>query len=224
MKNKNDKIRFIADAGVLLALILIFMLVPMNTGLFSIAVIALMAVIVGTQFDGLIMGLFLGLAFGLASLIASFTTAAGSLTAPLFHNPLISIFPRMVIPLTTYFSYVGMRKAFKLIYSKKSSFNESRANHLSITISSLISAIVGVTTNTALVMAMIFIFKGGSSLGDTVIGKDFLIGALSVNYPIELSVCLVAVPAVVFALKAAFHKKVDVLSPKILHPLDSDSH
>lgn len=209
-KNNKEKIRKITTAGVLLALILVFLLVPMNfTGIVDLAVVAIIAVLLACQYEGFVMGIFCGLTFGLASLISSFTTGSGALLAPAFHNPLISILPRLIVPITTYFSYIGMRKLFKTAYSKKKDFNEKHANRISVLTSSLVSSIVGVTTNTALVMSMLYAFHAGDTFGNTVIGTALLISVLSVNFPIELAVCAVATPSIVLALKVAFHKTND---------------
>ena len=213
-KNNKEKIRKITTAGVLLALILVFLLVPMNfTGIVDLAVVAIIAVLLACQYEGFVMGIFCGLTFGLASLISSFTTGSGALLAPAFHNPLISILPRLIVPITTYFSYIGMRKLFKTAYSKKKSnkknFNEKHANRISVLTSSLVSSVVGVTTNTALVMSMLYAFHAGDTFGNTVIGTALLISVLSVNFPIELAVCAVATPSIVLALKVAFHKTND---------------
>lgn len=209
-KDGKEKIRIITTAGVLLALILVFLLVPMNfTGIVDVAVVAIIAVLLACQYEGIVMGLFCGLAFGLASLIASFTTGAGALLAPAFHNPLISVFPRLVVPITCYFSYVGMRKLFKTAYSKKTDYNEKHANRLAVWVSSLVASVVGVVTNTALVMSMLYAFHAGQTFGNTVIGAALLTAILSINFPIELAICAVVTPSVVVALKTAFHKTND---------------
>lgn len=212
MRNKqSEKTKKIAVAGVLLALILIFLLVPINlSGLVDIAVVALIAVLIACQFDGLWMGLFCGVAFGVTSLIASYTTGAGALLAPAFQNPLISIFPRLIIPITTYFSYIGMRKLFLLIYgAKKKEFDENKANHLSVYVSSLVSSIVGVLTNTALVMGMLFAFHAGDMFGETEIGLPLLITILSVNFPIELAICAVVTPSILIGIRLALQITTD---------------
>ncbi len=205
-KNVKDKVAFIATAGILLALILVFMLIPMSVfGVVNLAVVAIIAVIIACQHVGIWMGLFMGLAFGIASLISSYTTGAGELLAVAFQNPLISVVPRVIVPITCYFSYVGMRKLFNIAYAKKKKqFDEKKANHMSIVVSSTISAIVAVTTNTALVMSLVFAFHGGETIKGTVIGLPILITTLSVNYPIELGISAVACPSILVGLKHAF--------------------
>lgn len=220
-KNGRSKIQRLAIAGVLLALILVFLLVPMpSLSGVSLAIIPLIAVVIACQFDGLMMGLFCGLSFGLASLIASFTTGAGSLLAFAFHNPLISVFPRVMIPITCYFSYVGMRKLVKLICSKWKKSNDKVANHFSIIISSGVSAGVAVLTNTALVMTMIYAFHAGAAIGNNTIGVSFLWGITVANAPFEFAVSILGTPAILVALKAAFHQFNDKYSIKISKPLD----
>ena len=198
------KIRDLAVAGVLLALILVFLLVPVYIGPLSLAVVAILAVIVACEFEGLKMGLFTGIAFGVTSLIASFTIGAGSPTAVIFHNPLVSIFPRAIIPLTCYFSYRGMRKAFKRHYAKRSGFNVKAANRLSLSVSAVVGAVVGVVTNTALVMGMMFAFNAGKTFGNTTIGTGLLVLTLSTNFPLELGVCAAVAAPLILALTATF--------------------
>lgn len=209
-KNVRNKIQRLAMAGVLLALILVFLLVPIpSISGVSYAVIAIIAVIIACQFDGFFMGLFCGFAFGLASLIGSFTTGAGSVLAFAFHNPLISILPRVLIGVTCYFSYVGLRKFFMFLYSHRKKYNEKVANHLSIIVSSGVSSAIAVITNTALVMTMIYVFHAGDALGDNTIGTALLWGIVVTNAPLELAVCVPVSTAVLVALKATFHKTRD---------------
>lgn len=217
MKKKNGKrkVQRLAIAGVLLALILVFLLVPIpSISGVSLAVIPLIAVVIACQFDGILMGLFCGLAFGLASLIGSYTTGAGSLLAFAFHNPLISVFPRIMIPITCYFSYVGMRKFFKFLYSHRKKYNEKVANHFAMIISSGVSSGVAVLTNTALVMSLIYAFHVGAAVGNDTIGLSFLWGIIVINAPFEFAVCILGAPAILIALKSAFHQLNDKYSIK----------
>jgi|GEM_PF-272085 uncharacterized membrane protein len=215
MKRKNsERVRQIAVAGVLLALILIFLLVPLAIGPLSLAVVAVLAVIIACEFEGLGMGLFAGLAFGVTSLIASFTTGAGSPTAVIFHNPLVSILPRVIIPLTCYFSYKGIRLAFKRSYDKKENYDPKAVNRLSISVASIVGAVVATVTNTALVMGMLFAFNAGKTFGNVYIGTAMLVSTLSVNFPIELGVCAAVSAPLMLALHATFHSfDKDGLSP-----------
>ena len=203
-RSSYEYVRKIAVACVLLALILIFLLVPVYIGPLSLAVVAVLAVIVACEFEGLSMGLFTGLAFGVTSLIASYTTGSGSPTAPIFHNPLVSIFPRLLIPVACYFAYRGMRTLFKKIFERKGDFDPKKANHLSLTVSSVVGAITAVVTNTTFVMGMMFAFNAGKTFGNVYIGSAMLIATLSGNFLIELAVCAAVAAPLALALHAAF--------------------
>ena len=80
-----------------LALIVIFSLMPINLGAASLALTLLPVLVIAlTQdFKTAVLG---GLIMGVTSLIGAFTIGAGSLTAPLFRNPLVSVIPRMCVP------------------------------------------------------------------------------------------------------------------------------
>lgn len=80
-----------------LALIVIFSLMPINLGAASLALTLLPVLVIAlTQdFKTAVLG---GLIMGVTSLIGAFTVGAGSLTAPLFRNPLVSVLPRMCVP------------------------------------------------------------------------------------------------------------------------------
>ena len=108
-KTVKIKTRDIAIAAIFLSLILIFVLVPIQTPLgVSMAFVPLIAVILAADVQGFGMGLFAGTAFGVASLINAFLHP--SLLAPMFYNPMVSIVPRMIIPVTTYFSFKLIKK------------------------------------------------------------------------------------------------------------------
>ena len=114
--NKGIKIktRDIAIAAIFLSLILIFVLVPMPTPLgVSMAFVPLIAVILAADVQGFGMGLFAGTAFGVASLCNAFLHP--SLLSPIFYNPLVSIVPRMIIPVTAYYSFKLMKKLLVLM-------------------------------------------------------------------------------------------------------------
>ena len=80
-----------------LALIVIFSLMPINLGAASLALTLLPVLVIAlTQdFKTAVLG---GLIMGVTSLIGAFTVGAGSLTAPLFRNPLVSVIPRICVP------------------------------------------------------------------------------------------------------------------------------
>ncbi len=185
------KTRDIAIAAIYLSLILIFVLVPMPNPLgVSMAFIPLVAVILAADVQGLGMGLFAGTAFGIASLVNAFLHP--TLMAPMFYNPLVSILPRMVIPVTAYFSF----KLVKKLLSK-------RSEDASTFVASTVSSVVAVVTNTSLVLAMMAAFNFGKTFGSTVINAAFFGGLLGVNFVFEIAICAFVAPIVATGLRIA---------------------
>ena len=191
--NKGIKIktRDIAIAAIFLSLILIFVLVPMPTPLgVSMAFVPLIAVILAADVQGFGMGLFAGTAFGVASLCNAFLHP--SLLAPIFYNPLVSIVPRMVIPITAYFSFKLMKKLLK-----------KRSEDTSTYIASTVSSVVAVITNTSLVLSMMAAFNFGKTFEGTVINAAFFGGLLGVNFVFEIAICAFVAPIVTTGLRIA---------------------
>ena len=191
MKAIKIKTRDIAIAAIFLSLILIFVLVPMPTPLgVSMAFIPLIAVILAADVEGFGMGLFAGVSFGVASLINAFLHP--TLMAPMFYNPMVSIVPRAIIPITTYFSF----RLFKKLLRKRS---EDASTYIACTVSS----VVGVVTNTALVLSMMAAFNFGKVFGETTINAAFFGGLLGVNFLFEVAICAFVAPIVTTGLRIA---------------------
>ncbi len=191
--NKGTKIktRDIAIAAIFLSLILIFVLVPMPTPLgVSMAFVPLIAVILAADVQGFGMGLFAGTAFGVASLCNAFLHP--SLLAPIFYNPMVSIVPRMVIPVTAYFSFKLVKKLLK-----------KRSEDTSTYIASTVSSVVAVVTNTSLVLSMMAAFNFGKTFESTTINAAFFGGLLGVNFVFEIAICAFAAPIITTGLRIA---------------------
>ena len=191
--NKGIKIktRDIAIAAIFLSLILIFVLVPMPTPLgVSMAFVPLIAVILAADVQGFGMGLFAGTAFGVASLCNAFLHP--SLLSPIFYNPLVSIVPRMIIPVTAYYSFKLMKKLLK-----------KRSEDTSTYVASTVSSIVAVVTNTTLVLLMMAAFNFGKTFEGTVINAAFFGGLLGVNFVFEVAICAFVAPIVTTGLRIA---------------------
>ncbi len=84
-------------------------------------------VIVGAVMEGWLVGAIIGLLFGLSSFALA--------TIPLFKNPLVAILPRVIIGITTYFSYAVFRKSNEFV-------------------ALVVAAVVGTLTNTILVLGL----------------------------------------------------------------------
>ena len=185
------KTRDIALAAIYLSLILIFVLVPMPNPLgVSMAFIPLVAVILASTVHGLGMGLFAGVSFGIASLINAFINP--TLMAPMFYNPLVSIVPRAIIPVTTYFAFKGLKQLLK-----------KRSDDASTFVASTVASVVAVCTNTALVLSMMAAFNFGKTFGDKTINAAFFGGLLGLNFLIEVVFCALIAPVIATALRIA---------------------
>ena len=108
----NTKLRKISTAGVLSALIILLGLT--NLGMIpcspTVSVTLLhVPVIVGTIIEGPIVGLVTAFVFGLYSLIRAAISPAGALD-PFFVNPLVSVLPRLLIAVVTWFVYSSLSK------------------------------------------------------------------------------------------------------------------
>ena len=161
----------------------------MPSGL-SLAVVPLIAVILAADVCGLGMGLFAGTAFGIASLVNAFLHP--TLLAPMLHNPLVSVLPRMIIPVTTYFAFRLMKKLLR-----------KRTDEAGTYVAATVSAALGVVTNTGLVLAMMAAFNFGKTFGSTTINAAFFGGLLGLNFLFEISICSLLAPIITTGLRIA---------------------
>lgn len=196
IKGIKIKTSDIATAGVFLAFILIFVLVPFEslTGV-SLAFIPLIAVILAATVKGFGMGLFTGVAFGLASLLASYIHPTW--TAPMFHNPVVSVIPRAIIPITVYFTFRLVKWFFR-----------NKRDDVGTGVASTVATIVGVCTNTLLVLGMWAAFYFGHDFIDQegiahTINGALLVGVLTSNFIMELIICTVLCPIICTSLRIA---------------------
>lgn len=67
-------------------------------------------VIIAAILEGPVVGGFVGLIFGLSSMYTAATIFAGLPTAFVFLNPLVSVFPRILIGIAAHYAYAGMNK------------------------------------------------------------------------------------------------------------------
>lgn len=93
-------------------------------------------VIIGAMLEGPIVGVSVGLIFGIFSVIQSITTPTP--VSFVFMNPLVSVLPRILIGVTTYYTYKMMKTNIK-------------------TINMVAAAAIGSLTNTIGVLGMIFL-------------------------------------------------------------------
>lgn len=95
-------------------------------------------VIIGAIVEGPVVGATIGLIFGLTSLWNAVTQPV--LLSPLFINPLVSVLPRILIGIISYYVYQGIYKISKKVY-----------------LSGFIAGLIGSLANTVGVLGMIYV-------------------------------------------------------------------
>ena len=128
---------------------------PLGTisfGMISITV-AHIPILIATMMFGLKQGLVLSLIFGSLSMWIAITAPMGIID-PLFQNPLISILPRLLIPVATHFTFVGLKN----LNSKISESNNIFKKFTSETGRATIAAVIGNLANTFFVYLAIYLF------------------------------------------------------------------
>ena len=142
-------------------------------------------VIIGAILEGPLVGGVIGFFFGMFSLIQNYT-APSSIFSPAFQNPIVSVLPRILIGITSYYAY-------KFTFGK----NE--------TVKVGVGAAVGTITNTLVVLTLIYLIypnlaflkpgAGSSSAAKIIYGIAFTNGV-----PEVIVGTLITIP-VVIALK-----------------------
>lgn len=137
-------------------------------------------VIIGAVLEGPIVGVLVGLIFGLFSIFQNITNP--NLLSFAFINPLVSVLPRILIGLTSYYSYK--------IFSKKN-------NTLGISI----AAATGTITNTVGVLTMIYLlyaarFAEVRGISVNIAAKTIYGIALTNGVPEVIIAVIVTVPIV----------------------------
>ena len=123
---KNDfgkfalkKSKRIAILALLLALTVILSVISIRVSSATLA-LTLLPVLVLALTQDFLTGLLGGLVMGVTSLVMAFTVGAGSPTAPIFQNPLVSILPRLFVPVVAFSVMKGLSALAKRIRRKRS--------------------------------------------------------------------------------------------------------
>lgn len=183
--------------GMLAALIVVLMVT--GIGLIRIGPLVeitflCLPVLIGVMAEGLGVGLILGFAFGLISFIQAFSSPV--LLAPYFMNPLVSVLPRILIPVVTW-----------LVLRALSKFSAQGAGRRAV--SRGIAAFAGSLTNTVGVLGMVFLLV---KLGVVVEGLDpnavgaLLLGSAVANGLPEAAAMMIVAPPILAALDRSIYK------------------
>ena len=120
-------------------------MIPMPAPLPSITLVHI-PVIIAVLLEGPVVGVSIGFVFGISSLIRSWGSGMVGLTL-FFRNPIISVIPRMLIPLAVWGVYQLLSKAL-------------RKTNAADKIVSAIAAAMGAVTNTVLCLGLIVLLYG----------------------------------------------------------------
>lgn len=196
MKNKFDTI-LITKIATVVAIILLLGLTPIgyiNIGALQITTVHIVVIIVALVL-GMREGLIAGLTFGITSIIAGLMTPG--IFTPIFLNPLVSIVPRILLPLIAYF-------LFALVYRM---LRHRMANRMALMIAAVFSSIIATLLHTVLVIAGIWLFRWMSGgLTDEML-LPIIVTLLSVNMPLEILFASVASGLIVPTLYPWLHKE-----------------
>ncbi|MCR4661861.1 MAG: ECF transporter S component [Clostridia bacterium] len=188
--------QIISINALLCAIILLFVLVPISIGPFSLAVIPIIAVLISAETMGLLNGILTGLFFGFVSFINQFIHP-GIFAQMLIENPLVTFFPRIMIGVIVYL----VIKVFDLIKTKIKTNNKAILTTYDV-IKYVFASIFGVATNTAGFLGFLYLFYHGATLkGGAILDGPFIWAIVLSNSLIELGVCGALTPALVMAVK-----------------------
>lgn len=123
------KSKRIAILALLLALTVILSVIPIRVSSATLA-LTLLPVLVLALTQDFLTGLLGGLVMGVTSLVMAFTVGAGSPTAPIFQNPLVSILPRLFVPVVAFSVMKGLSALAKRIRRKRSHEGLEAAEHV----------------------------------------------------------------------------------------------
>ncbi len=193
------KTRTIALNAIMTVLVVIFSFIPVHIGPIKLAVLLLLPVIIVSQIEGIGTAIYIGFVTGLMSCILAIARPV-SPVAIIFRNPMISIFPRIMIGVLV-FSVSKLIDKIILqlkVGSKMVRFLEKYAQ-------SFIVSAVGVVTNTGFVLLMIWTFYANKTVSDVIIGKEFMMGLISINFFIEILLVSIITPPIVYAIRRYLH-------------------
>lgn len=194
--NIRKETRNLVVTGLMLSLTLILTFTPL--GFIQVPPISItimhLPVIVAGIIAGPVSGLIVGLGMGLASMFRALTSA--NIADKLFVNPLISVFPRIFIGITAYYSYTFVRTI--LLKFKQSDLLRGG-------LAATVGALVGTLTNTVLVLSMIYIFLYSKDTGLF----DFIMAVVSVNIALEAVAAVVVCVPIVIVIERQMRGKYD---------------
>ncbi|WP_085833060.1 ECF transporter S component [Clostridium merdae] len=181
--------------GMMIALTVILLNTPL--GVITLPMIRItiahMPILITAILFGLTEGLIVGFAFGACTLFIALTSPV-SILDPFFVNPLVSILPRVLIPVTTYYCYQGLQKLLPAFRGKD-------------TLSVTVSLAIGNLTNTFGVYAMLYLLYAAQILEKTgTPALHLILGLISTSTVIKcVGIMLIGTPLILALQKAMKH-------------------
>lgn len=202
MNRTNRKsVTALTTTALLTALMLVLSFTPLGfipLGAVSITIVHL-PVLIGLMAQGLPTGILLGALFGLISLVKSLTPTG--LLDPFFIDPLISVLPRLLIPLAAYGAYRGVHMLLR---------GRQGAQHAAVAVGALAGSLV----NTCGVLGMLFLRYGeriaqAMGIEQGAVG-GVLLGVAATNGIPEAIASMVLTPVIVLAVVKATRRSVHI--------------
>ena len=190
--NSSLSVREMTVTGMMMALTIVMLVSPIGTITLPMIRITIshVPILLTAILFGLRPGFLVALAFGVTSLLIALT-APVSVLDPLFVNPLVSILPRILIPVTTYYVYHGLSK---ITSGRKG--GDTAAVAVSLALGNLTNTF-GVYTMLYLVYAREILEKTGTP------AITMILGLMSTSTAIKCTAIVLVGTPVVLALKKA---------------------
>ncbi|HOQ16510.1 MAG TPA: ECF transporter S component [Defluviitaleaceae bacterium] len=206
---KTSSTKKLVIAGMLVAISIILDTTPFGTIRLPIisATISHIPTIIGAILCGPVVGAVVGLSFGVTSMIRNLTQPTSVLAFAL-KNPLVSVLPRALVGIVSYYIYAGLKKV-KPEKNKEEKVKRKKIIFEDIPI--VVAAAIGSLTNTIGVLGMMYILYAEEIVAKFAeIGKSgtiygILLGIASANGIPEAIVSVILTFAVVKSLKRIYN-------------------
>lgn len=162
-------------------------------------------VIIGAIIEGPIAGAFIGFIFGATSLIRAITGPTA--TNFIFMNPMISILPRILIGIVSYYTYILLSKGINQLLQR----NEGNDNKKLKAIPATLTGVIGTLVNTGGVLGMTYIlyaqrfaeaYISANPQAGTLNPAYIIFGIVGANAIAEAILAAIIVGSVITVLKA----------------------
>lgn len=193
--NVSERTRKVVVTAMMIAIMEILSFTPL--GMLIIppisATTAHVPVIIAALLEGPVSGVCVGLALGLTSIFRAMSSP--NFLDLLFLNPLVSVLPRILIPLTAYFTYKILKGVLGGLFAKGG------------LVATFLAGCVGSMTNTIGCMGMIYLIYAQKVLENTGEAAGTVLGGIIITYGIvEMLVAAFITAVVTPVIRKIFYK------------------